>query len=132
MGTPYSEANQLDLLDVSSSSIKALPSHLRQIRCTRTNDGARVHRLCTQCRNYLTDPSDSEWRNIWPSFLWYLPSGRDASTGKLFHEVYDPEYLWKLVPQDLCLNWIGAIRDQYGVEVMKRARNNIDNVKGFV
>ena len=31
MGTPYSEVNQLDLMDVSSSSIKALSSHLRQL-----------------------------------------------------------------------------------------------------
>merc|ERR1711923_608825 len=131
MGNPCSEVNQLDLMDVSSLSIKALSSHLRQLQCTRTNNGARVHRLCRECRNYLMDPSDIEWKNTWPSFLWNLLSGKDASTGRFFHKVYDPKYLWKLVPQSLRPNWIGAIRGRYGVEVMQRARNNVVNVKGF-
>ena len=84
LGIPYSESNQLDLQDVSSSSIKALSSHLRQLRCHRTNNGARLHTVCAECQNYLTDPSDSNWKNIWPSFLWNLLSGKDASNGKFF------------------------------------------------
>jgi hypothetical protein len=61
-----------------------------------------------------------DWKNIWPSFLWDILSGCNASDNVPYHQIEGAETLWRMICASMREYWVEAI----GI-IQYRYRDNI-------
>jgi hypothetical protein len=50
-----------------------------------------------------------DWKNIWPSFLWDILSGCNASDNVPYHRIEGAETLWQMICASMRESWFEAI-----------------------
>jgi len=63
-----------------------------------------------------------DWKNIWPSFLWDILSGCNASDNVPYHQIEGAETLWRMICASMREYWfeaIGIIQYRYRGNIIK-------------
>jgi hypothetical protein len=85
--------------------------------------------LCRECKAFLGNRQNvrteaqrkdaSSWKNTWPSLLWNLLSGKEACSGRSFHDIYSAEQIWKFIPESLHGHWRDVLKRRGCIEFNK-------------
>lgn len=81
----------------------------RFVNCSTTRTDNVI--LCHECSCYLTDNTREakEYKNIWPSFIWYIINNKDVQ------HVYGID-TWKFIPKEWRYWWLSSISDIFCFE----------------
>lgn len=116
--TDASSSYYMKFCRYASHRIKKLRSPLKRVKSTNECN-ATTFILCEDCHRFLgvdetlskedaakADRRRYSWENIWGSVFRDMLFGKDISSGKLFHEVYSLDTLWRFVPVSLRPYWM--------------------------
>ena len=107
---------------------------LAKVKPRRVDDQVIFFTLCQECErclkktpDYLSMTSSQkahmfDWKNIWPSFLWDILSGCNASDNVPYHQIEGAETLWRMICASMREYWfeaIGIIQYRYRGNIIK-------------
>ncbi len=107
---------------------------LAKVKSQRVHDPVILFTLCQECErclkktpNYLSMTSSQkkhmfDWKNIWPSFLWDILSGCNASDNVPYYPIEGAETLWRMIRVSMREYWfeaIGIIQYHYHGNIIK-------------
>jgi hypothetical protein len=94
---------------------------LAKVKPRRVHDPVIFFTLCQECECCLKKTPDFstmtssqkahmfDWKNIWPSFLWDILSGCNASDNVPYHQIEGAETLWWMMCTSMREYWFEAI-----------------------
>ena len=94
---------------------------LAKVKPRRVDDEVIYFTLCQECERCLKKTPDYssmtssqkahmfDWKNIWPSFLWDILSGCNASDNVPYHRIEGAETLWWMICASMREYWCEAI-----------------------
>ena len=94
---------------------------LAKVKPRQVHDEVIYFTLCQECERCLKKTPDYssmtssqkahmfDWKNIWPSFLWDILSGCNASDNVPYHQIEGAETLWRMICASMREYWVEAI-----------------------
>ena len=120
---------------------------LAKVKPRQVHDEVIYFTLCQECERCLKKTPDYssmtssqkahmfDWKNIWPSFLWDILSGCNASDNVPYHQIEGAETLWLMICASMREYWveaIGIVQYRYRGNIIKPYDGcNLDHPKPF-